>query len=247
MARIELRHATIHLKDGLAGTSAVMTTAPMASDTTVTIDSTATDLNTTTPDLIPLGANFTIAGETDVTTVHTVTARTPASMGPTTSITFSPALGPGTYTMTAALTFQSQDLSIKIGDGDIKYTENAQFNYDLDRGLLDTVREGDEQPMDITLSFVYEHITQGTGEPVSPMDALKGIGGAAEWVTSATDKCEPYAVDLVVEHVPPCGTAEKETTTFPDFRSEKREISYKDALITITGKSNAVEPIVARG
>ena len=78
------------------------------------------------------------------------------------------------------------------------------------------------------------------------MDALKGIGGAAEGINDAADPCEPYAVALEVEHVPPCGTSQGETTLFPDVRSESREVNYKDATISVTGKCNVTEPTVTR-
>jgi len=249
MARIELRHCDIVLKDGLAGTALInQMSGAMSGDTSLTIDTVA--LNTDNTQQVPVGARFTIAGETASTTVHVVTARTPSSSSPsvaTTNIVFSPALSTGTYVDDGVITFHPQELTIKIGDGDLKYTENDDFKYDLDRGNLDTVRQGDEKPMDVSLSFVYEHITTGTNETVAPMDALKRRGGAAEWVSSATDKCEPYAVDLFVVHTPPCGTAQIETTQFPDFRSDKREPSLKDSLIQITGRCNAVEPVVSRG
>lgn len=245
MARIELRHCDVILMDGLAGVAVGdSAAAPMAGDATLTM-LTGVVLNTDVVDQIPVGARFTIAGETDPTTVHVVTARTPTS-GSTTSITFAPVLGPGTYGMSAAITFQPQELSIKIGTGDITYTENNQYNYDLDRGDLDTVREGDEVPMDVTLNFTYEHITTGTSESIAPMDAIKRKGKASEWVSSATDKCEPYAVDVKVVHTPPCGTSEAETTIFPDFRSEKRSPSFSKSEIAISGKCNATEPIVSR-
>ncbi len=218
--------------------------APSSGNTTQTIGSVV--LNTTDTDLVPIGARFTITGETVSTTKHVVTARTPASTSPTTNITFTPALGAGTYQTGAALTILPQEVEIKVGDGDVTYTEKNDYKYDLDRGDLDTVREGDQQPMDVKFSLVYEHITTGTSEDISPMDALKRKGGAAAWVSSATDKCEPYAIDVEIEHAPPCGTSQNETTTFPDFRSESREISFKDSTITVSGKCNAVEPIVGR-
>jgi hypothetical protein len=353
MARIELRDCTIKIKDGLAGTALVNqpTTAPVEDDTTVTIDAVA--LNSTDTDLVPVGARFTIAGETAATTVHVVTARTPASASPTTDITFTPALGAGTYTSAGVneqqtvaidsavsggtftlafgantttdqaynvaaedledalealasigvgqasvtgtaptwvvefigtlaeqdvamlvgdgtdltggstvvivtetvkgvhdnaktLTFTSQEVEIKVGDGDVTYTENSEYNYDLDRGDLDTVREGDQVPMDVNFDIIYEHITTGTGETISPMDALKRKGSAVEWVSAATDKCEPYAVDIEISHDPPCGTSQTETTTFPDFRSESREVSFSDSTIAVSGRCNAIEPIVQR-
>jgi len=245
MARIELRDCDVLLKDGLSGSGAVNQSSdvPEQGDTALTVDTLV--LNTRDTDLVPVGARFTLAGET-AETVHTVTARTPADASPTTDITFSPALGAGTYVDGGVLTFLPQQLDIKIGDGNITYTEHDEYEYLLDRGDLDTVKEGNEVPMDVKIDCVFEHITTGTGEAISPMDALKGIASASEWVSASSDLCEPYAVDVIVLHTPPCGTAQMERVTFPDFRSETREISYKDATISITGKCKATEPIVER-
>jgi len=245
MARIELRYCDVIIMDGLAGTAAINDmTPPVATDASITIDTIV--LNTDVTTKVPIGARFTIAGETDPT-VHVVTARTPADTGPTTSITFAPVLGAGTYVDGGVLTFQPQELSIKVGDGDVKFTETSEYLYDLDRGDLDTVREGNQVPMDVVFNFTYEHITTGTGEAIAPMDAIKRRGAASEWVNAATDPCEPYAVDIKVVFTPPCGGADNEVTIFPDFRSEKREASLKDSNIAITGKCNATEPIVTRG
>ena len=244
MARIELRNATIRFKDGLAGTATINGAGVMANDTDIDINTPA--LNTDDVTLVPIGARFLVAGETDATQVHVVTARTPTGAGPTTNIEFTPALGAGTYSDMGVLTFQSQELIIKIGDGDATYTENDEYIYDLDRGELDTVRRGDDQPMEVALNFVYEHITTGTGETIAPMDAIKRRGSASEWVSSAADKCEPYAIDIEITHTPPCGTSETEITVFPDFRSEQREVSFADANVAVTGRCNAVEPIVSR-
>jgi hypothetical protein len=247
MARVELRNTFIRIRDGLAGTAAVDQTAtpPVATDTTLSIKTVA--LNTDDSDLVPVGARFTIVGETDPKAVHVVTDRTPAEAGPTTAITFTPALGPGTYVDAAVVTFKPQQIDVKIGDGELKYTENTQYKYDLDRGVLDTVRMGDDQPMDVSLNFTFEHVTTGTGEVITPVDAVKGSGGAKEWVSSSSDLCEPYAVDLEAEIVPPCGGAAKETLLFPDFRCEKRDYDFKNANIAISGKCKALEPIITRG
>jgi hypothetical protein len=247
MARIDLRNCTVYLKDGLSGTAAVNepSTPPVATDTSFAIDTII--LNTTDPDLVPIGARFTVAGETASTTIHTVTARTPSDTSPTTEITFIPALGAGTYADGGVLTFQSQQIEIKIGEGDLKYTEADQYKYDLDRGELDTVRRGDDVPMEVTTNFTFDQVKSGTDEPITPIEAIKGTGAASEWVTSSADPCEPYAVDLVVEDVRPCGSAQSATYTFPDFRSEKRDYDIKNANIAVSGKCNVIEPIITRG
>lgn len=245
MARIELRHTIVSLRDGLAGTALVdAPDPPLEGDTELDLKSVT--LNTAVTTLVPVGARFKIDGETDEDAVHVVTGRTPSDEGPTATITFTPALGPGTYADEGELTFLPQQVDIKIGEGNISYTEHNEYEYLLDRGDLDTVREGDQVPMDVNLDCVYEHITTGTGEPISPLDALKGVGAAEEWVSSSQDPCEPYAVDLVVLHEPPCGPAQPEKTTFPDFRAESREINFEDATISVQGRCNVVEPIVER-
>jgi len=170
--------------------------------------------------------------------------------GTTWELTFSPALEadepPDLPVNGAVITFLSQQIEIKVGDGNITYTEHRNYEYMLDRGDLDTVREGDEVPMDVKLDCTYEHITTGTSEDISPMDALKGTGEASGWVSSASDPCEPYAIDIEVEHIPPCGGAQKELTLFPDFRAETKEINFKEATISLTGKCNVIEPVVTR-
>jgi hypothetical protein len=220
-------------------------TAPIETDTILTIESVV--LNSLDTDLVPIGARFVIAGETLATTVHTVTVRTPESTSPTTEITFTPALGAGTYAAGAVLTFQSQEIEITIGEGDLKYTEADQYKYDLDRGELDTVRKGDDQPMEVTTNFTFDQVKSGTGEAITPIEAIKGTGAASEWVTSSDDPCEPYSVDLVVEDVRPCGGSASATYLFPDFRSEKRDYDIKNAAIAVSGKCNALEPTITRG
>lgn len=185
------------------------------------------------------GANLVDAGAEAVTIVHA---------GATSwKLTFSPALDGGDLPANDdVITFLPQQLEIKIGDGNLTYTESSEYEYDLDRGVLDSVRAGDQVPLDLSLDFVYEYITTGTGEEISPMDALKKIGGAADWVSSSADTCEPYAIDVEVVHTPICTTQAIETTVFPDFRSESREPDLGEAAVSVTGRCNAVQPIVTR-
>lgn len=246
MAIVELKNCTISVLDGLAGTAAVNqpTPVPMASNTVLTIDTVA--LNTVVVDKVPIGARFTIAGETAATTVHTVTARTPASMGPTTQITFTPALGPGTYADNGVLTFQSNKIDIKIGSGNLSYSEKKNIEYVLDRGKLNTARQGDEVPMEVTLDAIFEHIISGTGEAITPVEAIKGVGAASEFVNSATDKCEPHACDIQLVNTPPCGVVQVETFLFPDFRHDQIDCDFSKGTIAFKGKCNATEPVITR-
>jgi hypothetical protein len=189
-----------------------------------------------------------VAADVDLTGTTPTVDVTPVHAGGTTwELTFTPAIQAAEVPANdAVITFLPQQIDIKIGDGNITYTENNNYEYETDRGQLDTVREGDEAPMDVNVDFVYEYITSGTGEAITPMDALKRKGGASGWYSSSSDPCEPYAIDIEVEFTPACGGAEIETTTFPDFRPDSKEVDFGEAAVSVSGRCNALEPTVTR-
>jgi len=245
MARIELRDVTVYVQDGLSG-SALLTANGTANDTTININTVV--LNTTTTNLVPIGGRFYLPGET-TNTVHTVTARNPAAAGPTTCVTFTPALGAGSYNSgnsENAVTFINQRLEVKIGEGNLTWTEAKEYEYLRDRGNLDTVKEGDEQPVEMSLEFVYEYIKSESGTSITPVDALKNVGYASEWVSTSADLCEPYCIDILAKHCVPCGTDEDEDVLFNDFRWEGLDYDLQAATISVSGRCNVSDPTVTR-
>lgn len=242
MARIQLRDTTIFIQDGLSGTAAVNDVAGIvATDTTAEIDTIV--LNTTDTDLVPVGARLTFAGDT---VVYTVTVRTPTSTSPTTNVTFTPAKGAPTAADDSVITFLPQRIEIKIGDGDLSWTEARNFEYDLDRDQLDTVRQGEDVPVSVELAFTFEYVTTESGQAITPVDALKRINEASEWVSSSADLCEPYAVDIYVIHNVPCGTDFDQDFLFPDFRYESLDYSIADAAISVSGQCNVTDVVTTR-
>lgn len=245
MARIELRDVTIYLQDGLSG-NALLTANGSQNDTTININTVV--LNTTTTNLVPVGARFYLPGET-TNTVHTVTARNPSANAPTTCVTFTPALGAGSYNSgnsDNAVTFINQRLEINIGEGNMTWTEAKEYEYLRDRGNLDTVKEGDEQPVSLNLEFVYEYVRTQSGKTITPVDAIKQLGEASEWVSSAADLCEPYAIDILAKHCVPCGTDYDEDILFVDFRWESLDYDLQAATISVSGQCNVSSPTVTR-
>lgn len=244
MARIQLRNTTMYLQDGLSGTGALNDVGGLTGgETTFNVDTLV--LNTDDTDLVPVGARFTIATEAEAL-VHTVTARTPTSASPTTNIVFTPAIATGVIADNAVITFLPQRLEIAIGEGDLTWTESREMIYDRDRDLLDTVREGQEQPVSVELNFTFEYVTTESGQAITPVDALKRIGEASEWVSSSSDQCEPYAVDIYVVNDVPCGTDQDESFLFQDFRWESLDYSIQDANIAVSGQCNISNVVVTR-
>jgi hypothetical protein len=245
MARIEMRDVTIYVQDGLAGTGN-LTDNGTENDATLNVETIV--LNTDTTNLIPVGARLTINGET-VSTIHTVTERTPADAGPTTNITITPILGAGTYNAgneEGALTFLYQRIEIKVGEGNLTWTEAKEYEYLRERGDLDTVKEADEQPVEMSLEFVYDYIKTQSGQTITAVDALKRAGEASEWVSTSDDLCEPYCVDVLVKHCVPCGTDEDEDVLFTDFRYESLDFDTGEATIAVSGRCNVSEPTITR-
>lgn len=138
---------------------------------------------------------------------------------------------------------------VKIGEGNFTWSEKRNIEYVLNRGLLDTTREGDQVPVDIRFDFVWEHLKSHSAATVAtPYEALKKIGEASDWVSSAADVCEPYAVDLELEHTPPCAGVGNvpEVIVFSDFRWESLDQDLRAGTVSASGKANITAPTITR-
>ena len=141
----------------------------------------------------------------------------------------------------------ANSITVKIGDGNLVYTERRTVEYLLDKGLIDEVRLGDKIPVDVRMNFNWDYIKGATGSGVpSPEDAIKKRGEASSWVSTDSDACRPYAVDIVLLNVPACPSGDQETITLEDFRWEELEHDPKAASINVTGKCNIDEATVVR-
>ena len=191
------------------------------------------------------GTDVDLMGGGDAITTSTLNAG-----GSTGQITFTPALATaaGIPVDNAVITLLPAQVELRIGEGNLTWTEAKEYEYVLDRGDLDTVREGDQQPVEVNIDLMYEFYTNGSGGAwlPSPVDFLKQQGEASELSSSSGDPCEPFAIDIYVEYDPPCGSEENENYTFPDFRYESLEFDIREATISVSGRCNAVEPTVTR-
>ena len=147
----------------------------------------------------------------------------------------------------------SESIEIKIGEGNLVYTEKQNIEYIKDKGALDTVREGDEEPMEVRFEFIWEYIIGSTSTGAFPSieDAIKGIGAAQDWVSTSADLCEPFAVDLKIVYDPTTGapagcTGDTETIILPDFRWESLEHDLRGSQISCSGQCNATAAVITR-
>ena len=135
------------------------------------------------------------------------------------------------------------ELTVKVGEGNLTWTENRTIEYILDRGLIDEVREGDEVPVDVSFEFNWEYVTgsAASGALPTPVDALRGVGNSASWLSSDPDQCAPYAVDIEILYEPECRKSagiDNERITISDFRYESLDFDLRAATISVSGRAN---------
>jgi hypothetical protein len=144
----------------------------------------------------------------------------------------------------------SRTLNVKVSEGSFSYNTFMPREYILDKGKLDTVRNGDEQPVEINCTVHWEYYTgtggTGTGALPTITDVLVQEGAAAGWESTDDDECAPYAVDIELKNVPGCGTNSTETYTFSDFRVEDHNYDLSASTSTFSGKCNIVRPTAVR-
>lgn len=147
-----------------------------------------------------------------------------------------------------SLALGARSLTMKIGTGTLNWTEHKNREYLKNRGLLDTVRDGDEEPLDLTFNFQYSWMRSddaNAGEP-SARDVLHQINDASGWTSTGDPTlCEPYCVDVEMTNVPGCA-ADDEIITFQEFRFETLAPDPKGATVAVSGKCNRTKATVVR-
>jgi hypothetical protein len=246
MAAIDLKNALIYLKDGSDDVgNAAVTGATLRRPAAAGADT----IQTTMTGNVKVNQTFTITGETG-TPSHTIRSFTQQA-GNTTSITFYPVLASDVdaadaMTIPILASTGANILEVKVGEGNLTYSENRNIEYRRNRGKLDTVREGDEEPVEVNIDFVWEYLRSDEGEPVTIEEALKKVGAASTWVSSSIDPCEPYCLDIQIRYHPPCDTALDEIIVLEDFRWESLDHNLSDGSVACKGHCNIVAPTVTR-
>lgn len=227
MAQFDLKKATVYLRDGYREAGEVNNVAGYTiGATTMTIDGIT--------GAVPVGTVFQVEGDDNFYVVSATTE----TLGNTTSITFAPGLS-AAVADNDDITFLGRQLEIKVGEGNVTYDEKRTMEYKKDRGVLDTVREGDEEPLDVRLDLQWEWLSAGTTDTVpTPEEALKKEGLASSWESSSDDDCEPYAVDIVIVYNPECAGVESEVITLPDYRWESLNHDTRAGTLSTSGKCN---------
>jgi len=148
-----------------------------------------------------------------------------------------------------AVTFLGRRLEIRIGEGNVTYNMIKNREYIKNRGVLDGVRDSDEEPMEVSFEFMWEFLSAVTGSGVPTVEeVLTHTGEASDWETTDTDGCNPQdCVDLVIWYDPNCGGNNTEKITLPHFRYESLNHNLRDSQVSCSGKCNTTSPTYERG
>jgi len=131
----------------------------------------------------------------------------------------------------ATITIGSTEIA--VGQGTFSWSEAREMEFILDRGSLDEVRRGDDQPMEVSFEFTWKYTTYGTIE-----DAVKGTAFG-----SSESYCDPFKTDITVALDDSCGGSGVETTfTISDFYWESWDANINDGTVSCSGRCNSVTP-----
>jgi hypothetical protein len=96
-----------------------------------------------------------------------------------------------------SLAYGSNWIAVKIGEGNISWTEARTVTYKRDRGRLTQVDgtvevfigeaiAGDEQPMEVSFDIVFESYHNPNASGAGPVEAIKGVNAATVYPSGAS-------------------------------------------------------------
>lgn len=136
-------------------------------------------------------------------------------------------------------------VEVRVGEGNLTYSERRNIDLDKDRGKLARLREGEQEPLDVSFQFLWEYLRSDGAEPPTLEEALKKQGPAASWVSAATDPLSegvdasaPYSVHIQIVRDSPCGLLEQ--TVLVEFNWTELAHDSKNGTIDCKGLCNRV-------
>lgn len=139
-----------------------------------------------------------------------------------------------------SLTNGPRKLELIIGEGDVTFSSKKPRIFTLNRGILNSVRNGPQEPMDVTFNAEW-HTTKALNSDTSPTlhEVIHQIGHASTWVTTSDDPCSPYCLDVWIANILPCGDVPDEVICFEQMYFETENGSLSNGSFDISGRCNS--------
>lgn len=137
-------------------------------------------------------------------------------------------------------------VEIDLLDGQFEYTERYNYTPIRKRNRLDAFRRDAEEAMSVNFTIFFQFMSAMDGDPPTFREMLLKEGEASAWVSTNSDVCAPYCVDLIIEQDVTCTDIEDETITFPRFHVTELPVNVGEGQIRVSGLCLAEKPIFAR-
>lgn len=262
MAQIDIKEATVKIFDGTLGT-ATMDSTNADADLTLTAKSKHIGSDKISIELIDPATASALLGVVVATNSRKITVNLATSTASAISSTAAliktaiealPAAnalvtvtletaGAGVVEAIVETSLDGQLVyEVKIGEGTFSYTEQKPREFTLNRGLIDTVRNADDEPMDISMDATWEWIgSVAASSTLTLEDVVKKRKEAAAWLSTALDTCQPYCVDIEIWNAPNCAGTEDELLMFEEFYYESIDHDLRDGTLAFSGRCNKTE------
>lgn len=164
-----------------------------------------------------------------------------------------------------------KSVTVKIGEGNLTYTQSRPIEYMRDRGILDEVKLGKPVPLDVKLDATWvaigtDVVIHSAAVPSVPstvayttdlfMDMLRGTG--AGMVSSDPDTTRPFACDIEISYLttpylsdddadpltPDVLVQSTTTILLQDFRYETADFDLNGGTISASGKCFNTKPTI---
>ena len=134
-------------------------------------------------------------------------------------------------------------VTVTLDEGNLSYTEHKNTIPVMDRGVLDHLRAGDEQEMDVSFGMKFVELG-GTASATSAYEALTQRGNASNWGSTRPE--DVYTVSLDFETLN-TSNARHELIQFMDFYFESIDLTEGDEfdVLTVAGKSFSTNPLIS--
>lgn len=136
-------------------------------------------------------------------------------------------------------------ITVRVGEGTLTYSVKRNIIFKDSRGILDRVREGNQQPCEVGFQFVWDYITTHSGQSISIEDALNKRGGASAWQSTNFDVDAPYSIDMQIDYTPYCNQFPSESLYFSQFYYSELAHEIKAGTIDCRGLCNIVSPVIS--
>lgn len=153
----------------------------------------------------------------------------------------------GTIKLIDATPTTPHEITIPFSVGDLTFTIKNNIINIMDRGTLNHMRAGDEEP--ITGSFsvkLAEFYSQTSATSPTMYEALFKLGDAAGWVSVVP--CSIYAVKCELSYASPCDDEDGEKITFNKFIAT--DVNFKEAndgnTLSVTFTDYETKPTITK-